>query len=131
MTGPDIPSDGHNAPSAIAQSMAKRFNQFKIALPASGTEEIFQLILDNRYKLLGNLVSLADRKEMIVKSQSSLTLLTYQVFIRENEDMARLLRNNIEDVTRIIGEISDAITPEAVEYTEKPFSNLVSSALTY
>ena len=119
-----IPTEGYNSPQALAESIAKRYVQIKKALPQSDQNELFEFILDNRYKLLGNVVPNSIRKENIDKSSGSLSLLTLNTIMSETEAAKEILmrdRNQLRGIMEVIynqiqlnTENSESLTMEEV-----------------
>lgn len=104
--------DEFSTPSAMAASMLKRFQQFKRALPGTDHSEVFSLILDNRYKLMGNIVPIPERAEIIQKSNNSLCLLTFNTMLSENTDLKGHLSTAPKDLRWVLDEIHSVIAPE-------------------
>lgn len=119
-------SQNYNTPKAIAESMAKRYKQFRLALSSDDIEGVFQLILDNRYKLLGNIVNVSDRKEIIRKSDKSLTLLTFLTMLKEDEEFRKKLHSGEEKISDVIEEIHAVFSDDLEKNV--PLSELVEKA---
>lgn len=111
-------STSYNTPKAMAESMLKRFLQFKRALPADDNREVFKLILDNRYKLLGNKVTAAQRKELIDNSLNALSLLTLNTMMAEDNSLKESLKGNASSIHNILKEIYDIVSKEVKKETD-------------
>lgn len=118
--------DEYNAPRPMAQAMLKRFHQFKRALPGSDYKEVFQMILDNRYKLLGNIISATEKAENITKAYNSISLLTFNTMISENQRLLNHLKSDSKDLDRVISEILDEVNQQFEE--EKSLEELTALA---
>ena len=119
--------DEFSAPSAMAGSMLKRFQQFKRALPGTDHSEVFTLILDNRYKLMGNVVPIPERAEIIRKSNNSLCLLTLNTMLSESPELSGRLSSAPKDLRWVLDEIHRVIAPELK--SEKTTDDLFEIAL--
>lgn len=110
-------SQNYNTPKAIAESMAKRYKQFRMALPSDDIEGVFQLILDNRYKLLGNIVNVTERKEIIRKSDKSITLLTFFTILKEDEEFRKSVLSGDKNLNEVIKEIHSVFSDDLEKNT--------------
>lgn len=119
-------SQNYNTPKAVAESMAKRYRQFKSAIPSDDTEGVFRLILDNRYKLLGNIVNVTERKEIIRNSEKSLTLLTFFTLLKEDEELRKSLLSGEKNLNVIIDEIHSVFSDDLEKNTD--LSELIKKA---
>ena len=89
--------EGYASPDALAQSMSKRFNQMRAAFPESGNTELFHLILENRYKLLGRTITLSERKKIVDNALDSLAILTLNTMLHENPGIVPILKDSDEN----------------------------------
>ena len=120
--------DAFRSPESIAESMAKRFKQVVAALPAAVIPEIFSIILDNRYKLLGNIVSLGDRSNIIRLSQDSLALLTFHVYLAEVPEARDELATDQIMLSSAINDIHRKIQCGAPNFRDMPLSDFAQKA---
>lgn len=123
-----LPAEGYKSPRAIAASMAKRYNQIRMALPKSENAEIFALILDNRYKLLGNLVPQVTRKDIVLKAANSLSGLTLLTILQENKEAVNEMRTDDELYYTAIDLIHRTIQKEAPSSKPESFDDFKNKA---
>ena len=103
---------GHASPRELAQSMSKRYNQMRAAFPDSGDVEIFHLILENRYKLLGKTITPSKRKKIVDNAYDSLAILTLNTLLHENPDVVPILKESDDDFRSTIVIICETIRKE-------------------
>lgn len=108
----DLKFEGHASPNALAESMSKRFNQMRAAFPESSDTEIFHLILENRYKLLGKTITPSERRKIVDNSYDSLAILTLNTLLHENPKIVPILKESDDDFKSTIIIICETIRRE-------------------
>ena len=105
----DLILEGHASPVALAESMSKRYNQMRAAFPESGDTELFHIIPENRYELLGKSITPSDRRKLVDNAHQSLAILTLNTSLHENPNIIPVQRESDESFTSTIVSICQTI----------------------